>query len=164
MVRTKNVVSTILQSFIAMGVISITWVVFGFSLAFGDSINIAGPGTGIIGNPFTYFMFRNVGLLRTCLGSDNSTCLFALFQMKFAIITPALITGSFAERVKFSGYLVFMVLWSIFIYAPLAHWTWHPNGFLHNMGVLDFAGGTVVHMAAGFAALAGCLIPGTKTN
>jgi Amt family ammonium transporter len=163
MVRSKNVVSTILQSFIAMGVISITWVVVGFSLAFGDSINIAGAGTGIIGNPFTYFMFRNVGgATNPALAATIPLALFALFQMKFAIITPALITGSFAERVKFSGYLVFMGLWSIFIYAPLAHWTWHPNGFLHNMGVLDFAGGTVVHMAAGFAALAGALFLGQR--
>jgi Amt family ammonium transporter len=163
MVRTKNVVSTILQSFIAMGVISIVWVVVGFSLAFGDSINLAGTGTGIIGNPFTFFMFRNVGsATNLALSPTIPLALFALFQMKFAIITPALITGSFAERVKFSGYLVFMVLWSVFIYAPLAHWTWHPNGFLHNMGVLDFAGGTVVHMAAGFAALAGALFLGQR--
>ncbi len=163
MVRSKNVVSTILQSFIAMGVISIVWVVVGFSLAFGDSINIAGPGTGIIGNPFTYFMFRNVGAApNPALAGTIPLALFALFQMKFAIITPALITGSFAERVKFSGYLLFMVLWSIFIYAPLAHWTWHPNGFLRNLGVLDFAGGTVVHMAAGFAALAGAIFLGQR--
>ena len=163
MVRSKNVVSTILQSFIAMGVISITWVVIGFSLAFGDSINIAGPGTGIIGNPLTYIMFRNVGsAANPALAGTIPLALFALFQMKFAIITPALITGSFAERVKFSGYLLFMVLWSIFIYAPLAHWTWHPNGFLRQMGVLDFAGGTVVHMAAGFAALAGAIFLGQR--
>ncbi|MCD8529046.1 MAG: ammonium transporter [Chitinophagales bacterium] len=90
--------------------------------------------------------------------------LFALFQLKFAIITPALITGSFAERVRFSAYLVFMVLFSIFIYAPLAHWTWHPDGFLHKWGVLDFAGGTVVHMSAGFAALAGAMFLGQRTN
>ena len=88
--------------------------------------------------------------------------LFALFQLKFAIITPALITGSFAERVRFSSYLLFMCLFSIFIYAPLAHWTWHPDGFLHKLGVLDFAGGTVVHMSAGFAALAGAMFLGRR--
>src|SRR5207248_5946239 len=88
--------------------------------------------------------------------------LFALFQLKFAIITPALITGSFAERVRFSSYLLFIVLFSLFIYAPLAHWTWHPQGFLHRWGVLDFAGGTVVHMSAGFAALAGAIFLGPR--
>jgi Amt family ammonium transporter len=88
--------------------------------------------------------------------------LFALFQLKFAIITPALITGSFAERVRFSSYLLFMCLFSLFIYSPLAHWTWHPDGFLHKLGVLDFAGGTVVHMSAGFAALAGAMVLGRR--
>src|SRR5437016_9852044 len=89
--------------------------------------------------------------------------LFALFQLKFAIITPALITGSFAERVRFSSYLLFMCLFSVVIYSPLAHWTWHPDGFLHKLGVLDFAGGTVVHMSAGFAALAGAMVLGRRT-
>src|SRR5450759_1623877 len=87
---------------------------------------------------------------------------FALFQLKFAIITPALISGSFAERVRFTSYLLFMCLFSLCIYAPLAHWTWHPDGFLHKMGVLDFAGGTVVHMSAGFAALAGAMVLGRR--
>src|SRR5207237_1021710 len=87
---------------------------------------------------------------------------FALFQLKFAIITPALITGSFAERVRFTSYLLFMCLFSLFIYSPLAHWTWHPDGFLHKLGVLDFAGGTVVHMSAGLAALAGAITLGRR--
>lgn len=114
MVRTKNIISTMLQSFIAMGVVSITWVVVGFSLAFGDSIG--GTGTGIIGNPFTYFMFRNVNFAADpLLAPTIPLALFALFQLKFAIITPALITGSFAERVKFSSYLLYMVLFTIFI-------------------------------------------------
>lgn len=161
MVRTKNVVSTMLQAFIAMGVISIVWVVIGFSLAFGDSIG--GEGTGIIGNPFTYFMFKGVGgEPNPAFSATIPLALFALFQLKFAIITPALITGSFAERVKFSAYLLFMALWTVFIYAPLAHWTWHPNGFLRQLGVLDFAGGTVVHMSAGFAALAGAIFLGQR--
>src|ERR671928_213365 len=89
---------------------------------------------------------------------------FAMFQLKFAIITPALITGSFAERVRFSAYLLFMVLFSLLIYCPLAHWTWHPDGFLAKLGVLDFAGGTVVHMSAGFAALAGAMILGRRKS
>jgi Amt family ammonium transporter len=157
MVRTKNVVSTMLQSFVAMAVISILWIVVGFSLAFGDSFG------GVIGSPATFFMFRHVGALtHPDLAPTIPLMLFALFQLKFAIITPALITGSFAERVRFTSYLLFMCLFSIFIYAPLAHWTWHPEGFLHKMGVLDFAGGTVVHMSAGFAALAGAMVLGRR--
>jgi Amt family ammonium transporter len=157
MVRSKNVVSTMLQSFVAMAVISILWVVVGFSLAFGDSLY------GVIGDPRTFFMFARVGASsHPDFGPTIPLILFALFQLKFAIITPALITGSFAERVRFSSYMLFMVLFSIFIYSPLAHWTWHPEGFLHKMGVLDFAGGTVVHMSAGFAALAGAMVLGRR--
>jgi len=157
MVRTKNVVSTMLQSFVAMGVISILWIVVGFSLAFGTSFH------GLIGNPATFFMFARVGAFtHPDLAPTIPLIVFALFQLKFAIITPALITGSFAERVRFSSYLLFMCLFSIFIYSPLAHWTWHPDGFLHKMGVLDFAGGTVVHMSAGFAALAGAMVLGRR--
>ena len=157
MVRSKNVVSTMLQSFVAMGVISILWIVVGFSLAFGDSFH------GLIGNPATFFMFTRVGALtHPDLAPTIPLVLFALFQLKFAIITPALITGSFAERVRFTSYLLFMCLFSVFIYSPLAHWTWHPDGFLHKMGVLDFAGGTVVHMSAGFAALAGAMVLGRR--
>ena len=157
MVRTTNVVSTMLQSFVAMAVISILWIVVGFSLAFGDSFH------GLIGNPATYFMFSGVGsLTHKDLAPTIPLILFALFQLKFAIITPALITGSFAERVRFTSYLLFMCLFSVFIYAPLAHWTWHPDGFLHRLGVLDFAGGTVVHMSAGLAALAGAIVLGRR--
>src|SRR6266516_4529209 len=157
MVRTKNVVSTMLQSFVAMGVISILWIVVGFSLAFGDSVH------GVIGNPATFFMFSRVGALtHPDLAPTIPLILFALFQLKFAIITPALITGSFAERVRFTSYLLFICLFSVSIYCPLAHWTWHPDGFLHKLGVLDFAGGTVVHMSAGFAALAGAMVLGRR--
>ncbi|HCW09136.1 MAG TPA: ammonia channel protein [Cytophagales bacterium] len=157
MVGFKNVISTMLQSFIALGVISLLWYLVGFSLAFGDSIG------GFIGNPTTYFAFHNVGLEPNAILSPTFPfLLFALFQLKFAIITPALITGSFAERVKFTSYLIFMCLFSLLIYCPLAHWTWHPAGFLHKLGVLDFAGGTVVHMSAGFAALAGAYILGKR--
>jgi Amt family ammonium transporter len=157
MVSSKNIISTMLQSVIAMGVISILWVVVGFSLAFGDSFG------GWIGNPFTYFMFRGVSAdTHPQLSPTIPLLLFAMFQLKFAIITPALITGSFAERIKFSSYLLFMILFSLFIYSPLAHWTWHPDGFLRKMGVLDFAGGTVVHMSAGLAALAGAIFLGRR--
>ena len=167
MVRAKNVISTMLQSFIVMGVVSVIWVVFGFSLAFGNDIG------GLIGNPLDFFMLNNVGC-ENMNGFDESTiglavtsiplALFALFQMKFAIITPSLITGSFAERVKFSGYVVFMSLWTIFVYCPLAHWTWHPEGFLCRMHVHDFAGGIVVHAASGVAALVGAIFLGKRKN
>src|SRR5262245_4076694 len=159
MVSTKNVISTMLQSFIALGVITIVWIVVGFSLAFGASIG------GLIGDPRTYFMFRGVGAAtQPDLAPTIPFIMFAMFQLKFAVITPALITGSFAERVRFSAYLVFMVLFCVFIYCPLAHWTWHPQGFLHKWGVLDFAGGTVVHMSAGFAALAGAIALGRRRS
>lgn len=159
MVSKKNVISTMLQSFIAMGVISLLWVAFGFSLAFGDSVG------GFIGNPLTYLMMRGVGGAPNLdLAPTVPLVLFALFQLKFAIITPALITGSFAERVRFSSYLLFICLFSVFIYSPLAHWTWHPHGFLRQLGVLDFAGGTVVHMSAGFAALAGAMYLGKRKS
>lgn len=157
MVQRKNIISTMLQSFLAMGLISILWVVVGFSLAFGDSWH------GLIGNPLTFFMFQHVGgATHLDLAPTIPLVLFALFQLKFAIITPALITGSFAERVRFSSYLLFICLFTLFIYGPVAHWTWHPQGFLRQWGVLDFAGGTVVHMTAGFAALAGALVLGRR--
>ena len=157
MVGRRNVISTMLQSFMAMAIISIVWVVCGFSLAFGDSYG------GLVGNPLTFFMFSGVGVdTHPDLSPTIPLVLFALFQMKFAIITPALITGSFAERVRFSSYLLFMTLFSILIYAPLAHWTWHPQGVFRVWGVLDFAGGTVVHLSAGFAALAGALVLGRR--
>ena len=157
MVSKKNIISTMLQSFIALGVVSILWVLIGFSLAFGDSIG------GIIGNPLTYFAFNNVGLEpNSDFSSTIPFLLFALFQLKFAIITPALITGSFAGRVRFRSYILFMVLFSLLIYSPLAHMTWHPDGLFRNWGILDFAGGTVVHMSAGFAALAGAMFLGKR--
>ncbi|RUT73390.1 ammonium transporter [Ancylomarina longa] len=163
MVDPRNIISTILQSFISMGIVSIIWVIVGFSLAFGDSIG--GDGFGLIGNPLTFLFFNHVGgLTNPEMAPTIPFALFALFQLKFAIITPALITGSFAGRVRFRSYMIFISLFTIFIYCPLAHWTWHPNGFLHNMGVLDFAGGTVVHMSAGFAALAGAMFLGKRTK
>ncbi|MFO0949784.1 MAG: ammonium transporter [Isosphaeraceae bacterium] len=159
MVGFRNVVSTMLQSVVALGVVSLLWVAVGFSLAFGDDIG------GVIGNPLTFFMYNNVGPKSwDKLGPTIPLVVFAMFQLKFAIITPALITGSFAERVRFSAYLLFMVLFSLLIYSPLAHWTWHPDGFLAKWGVKDFAGGTVVHMSAGWAALAGALILGRRKS
>ncbi len=152
MVNRKNVISTMLQSFIAMGVITVIWIIFGFSLAFGDSIG------GVIGNPMTFFMFKGVlDGSPWSLAPTIPLALFAFFQLKFAVITPALITGSFAERINFRAFVLFMVLFCVFVYSPIAHWTWHPSGWLFGRGVLDFAGGTVVHMSAGWAALAGAL-------
>lgn len=157
MVGSKNVISTILQSFIAMGIISIIWVVCGFSLSFGDDIG------GVIGNPATFFMFKGVGAhTDPNLAPTIPLALFALFQMKFAIITPSLITGSFAERVRFSGYMVFMILFCLFVYCPLAHMTWHPEGLFRQWGVIDFAGGIVVHASSGVAALTGAIFLGPR--
>ncbi|MEZ4686548.1 MAG: ammonium transporter [Bacteroidia bacterium] len=157
MVDKKNVISTMMQSFVALGVVSILWFIVGFSLAFGESFG------GIIGNPMTYFNFKDVGLApNPDFAGTIPFLVFALFQLKFAIITPALITGSFAGRVRFRSYILFMVLFSLFIYAPLAHMTWHPEGLFRNWGVLDFAGGTVVHMSAGFVALAGAVFLGKR--
>jgi Amt family ammonium transporter len=153
MVNRRNVISTMLQSFIATGVVSVLWVVVGFSLAFGTSFH------GLIGSPMTHPFFK--GMLDGAPWSLAPTIpllLFALFQMKFAVITPALVVGAVAERIQFKAYLLFMVLFSLFIYCPIAHWTWNPEGILFKFGVLDFAGGTVVHISAGCAALAGALV------
>jgi ammonium transporter, Amt family len=152
MVNKKNVISTMLQSVICMVIITVMWGIFGFSLAFGDSIY------GVIGNPSTFFMMKGMlGNNSWPLAPSIPLLLFAMYQLKFAIITPALITGAFAERIRFNSYIIFLILFAIFIFSPLAHCTWHPNGLLFKMGVLDFAGGTVVHMSAGWAALASAL-------
>jgi Amt family ammonium transporter len=152
MVTTRNVISTMLQSFICMGIISILWIVVGFSLAFGDSIG------GLIGDPRTFFMFKGVLESKPWpLAGTIPLVLFAFFQLKFAVISPALITGSFSERIRFTSYILFACLFSMLIYAPIAHWTWHPDGILFKMGVLDFAGGTVVHISAGCSALAAAI-------
>ncbi|OXA76317.1 ammonium transporter [Flavobacterium aquidurense] len=157
MVGKKNVISTMLQSFMAMVIVTILWVVVAFGLAFGPTIG------GIIGNPLPNLFFQGVGTNTAwSLAPTIPFMLFALFQAKFAIITPALITGAFAERVRFWAYLLFMVLFILIIYAPLAHMTWHPDGVFFKMGVLDFAGGTVVHMSAGWAALAGAIFLGKR--
>lgn len=169
MVRKKNVISTMLQSFIVMGFVSVIWVVFGFGLAFGDDI------AHVIGNPSDFFMMHNVGVRNVTSPSEETSqiglvtttiplALFALFQMKFAIITPSLITGAFAERVHFAGYLLFMVLWTVAVYCPLAHCTWHPEGLFGLMHVHDYAGGIVVHAASGIAALAGAMFLGRRRD
>lgn len=153
MVHRKNVLSTMIKSVVAAGVVSVLWVVVGYSLCFGESIN------GIIGNPFTHFFFKDVVSGKPWVGAPTiPLLLFSLFQLMFAIITPGLVVGAVAERIKFASYTLFILLFALLVYAPLAHWSWHPQGFLAKMGCLDFAGGTVVHISAGCAALAGAMV------
>lgn len=153
MVHRKNVLSTMIKSFVAAGIVSILWITVGYSLAFGDSIG------GFIGNPLTHLFFKGVNSgAPWSLAPSIPLLLFALFQLMFAIITPSLVVGAVAERTRFSSYILFIVMFSLFVYAPIAHWTWNPKGFLFKMGVLDFAGGTVVHISAGCAALAGAIV------
>ncbi|MCH2308523.1 MAG: ammonium transporter [SAR202 cluster bacterium] len=144
--RAKNVINTIMYSFISMCVVSIVWVLWGYSLAFGT-------GNALIGD------FSRIGLSG---GSDE--LIMIIFQMMFAIITPALITGAFVERFKFTTYLIFLVLWITLVYAPICHWVWADNGWLLGMNALDFAGGTVVHINAGIAAIAAALLVGKRSN
>jgi Amt family ammonium transporter len=153
MVHRKNVISTMIKSVVAAGVVSVLWVLVGFSLCFGDTVG------GFIGNPATFFFFKGVTSgAPWSLAPTIPLALFALFQLMFAIITPGLVVGAVAERIRFTAYILFIALFSLLVYAPIAHWTWHPDGFLFKMGALDFAGGTVVHISAGCAALAGALV------
>lgn len=156
MVHRKNVISTMIKSVVAAGVVSVLWIVVGFSLAFGDSVG------GFIGDPTTFLFFKGVAsgapLLQGGTAMTIPLLLFAMFQLMFAIITPGLVVGAVAERIRFTSYILFIALFSLLVYAPIAHWTWHPGGFLFKMGALDFAGGTVVHISAGCAALAGAMV------
>jgi Amt family ammonium transporter len=155
LVRTKNVLGTIMQSFIALGVVSVLWVLIGYTLAFGKDIG------GLIGG-LEFLGFQGVGPAPSDVYATTTPHVgFALYQMMFAVITPALITGAVAERMKFSGYVLFLALWSILVYSPLAHWVW-GGGWLFELGALDFAGGTVVHINAGAAALAAILFMGKR--
>lgn len=160
LVRRKNMLSVIMQSLSIVAVISIIWVVFGYSLAFGS---------GFDGNLFRYgiggfdkVMLKGISLDTITTGGIPEL-LFVMFQCMFAVITPALILGAFAERVKFSGFLVFTILWSAFVYMPMAHWVW-GGGFLMEMGAIDFAGGTVVHINAGVSALVMALLVGRRND
>ena len=152
MVRKKNVLSTIMHSMTAIPIVTVIWITFGYSLAFGKSHG------GWIGG------FELVGLagLDQSLHGTTPSLAFVAFQMMFAIITPALISGAFAERMKFSAYVVFITLWVIFVYIPVAHWVWNDDGWLLKMGALDFAGGTVVHLTAGASALVCALVIGKR--
>jgi Amt family ammonium transporter len=156
MVRAKNVLATALQSFFALGIVSVLWVLLAYSLAFGPDIN------GLIGG-LNFVGFHGVGQdVNAALAPTVPHLAFAVFQLFFAAITPALITGAFAERMKFSAFALFTGLWLLLVYAPLAHWVWAPGGWIRNMGALDFAGGTVVHVSAGIAALAAALVIGKR--
>ena len=153
LVRARNVVSTIMYSFMAVAVVSLVWVLWGYSLAFGE-------GNSFIGD-FAFLGLHGIGIDD---GEGIPDMLFVVFQMMFAVITPALITGAFVERFKFTTYLVFLVLWVTLVYSPVAHWVWAGNGWLFDAGTLDFAGGTVVHINAGVAAVAAAWLVGKRRN
>ncbi len=159
LVRSKNVLSTIMHSFFGLALVSVVWVIVGFTLAFGPDVN----GLGLIGG-LDLALFSGVGLEPS---PDYATTvpfvLFAAFQMMFAAITPALITGAFAERKRFGAFVLFTILWSILVYSPLAHWVWSVDGWLFKLGALDFAGGTVVHISSGVSALVVALVIGRRT-
>ncbi len=154
MVRAKNVLSTIMHSFFAMGLITVQWVVIGYSLSFGE-------GNAFIGG-LDHLFLSGVGSDNSGLGLTIPDNVFMIFQLMFAIITPALISGAFAERIKFRAYVIFILLWSTLVYDPICHWVWGPGGWLGELGALDFAGGTVVHINSGIAALAICLVLGRR--
>ena len=159
LVRAKNVLSTIMHSFFGLAIVTVLWVIVGFSLAFGDSVG----GLGIIGDPFQYAFFQGVGM-EPAEGSTIPFVLFATFQMMFAAITPALISGAFAERKRFAAFVLFTIVWSLLVYSPMAHMVW-GGGLLSTLGengALDFAGGTVVHIASGVSALVVALVMGRR--
>ncbi len=158
LVRSKNVLSTVMHSFFGLALVSVVWVVVGFSLAFGPDVG----GLGLIGG-LNFAMFNGVGLTpSTVYATTIPFVLFAAFQLMFAAITPALITGAFAERKRFGAFVLFTILWSIFVYSPIAHWVWSSDGWLFKLGALDFAGGTVVHLSSGVSALIVALLIGKR--
>jgi ammonium transporter, Amt family len=159
LVRRKNVLSTIMHSFFILGLVSVTWVLWGYSLAFGPD-----AGGGLIGRLDWVGLEGVTGEPSTTYAPTVPHLAFMAFQMMFAIITPALISGSFAERKRFKAFVLFAVAWSTFVYAPIAHWVWSPDGWLYGLGVLDFAGGTVVHLSSGVAALVAALFIGRRTG
>src|SRR4026208_947507 len=163
LVRRKNVLSTIMHSFFGLALVSIVWVMVGFSLAFAPDANLFGIHGLIGGLDFAGFM--NVGLtVNPIYGTAAAVpfILFASFQLMFAAITPALITGAFAERKRFASFVIFTLLWSVFVYSPIAHWVWASDGWLFQLGALDFAGGTVVHASSGVSALIVALLIGRR--
>ncbi|MDR0415118.1 MAG: ammonium transporter [Prevotellaceae bacterium] len=161
LVRQKNLLSIIMQCFVLVGVISILWVAFGYSWVFGVGFMESGNPLGFFIGGFDKVFLRGVTTGTLLPNVNIPETMFALFQCMFAIITPALIIGAFAERVKFAGYLLFMVLWSVIVYNPLAHWVW-GGGWLSELGAIDFAGGTVVHVNAGISALVMAIMLGKR--
>jgi Amt family ammonium transporter len=161
LVRTKNVLGTMMHSFIAMGIITVIWVICGYAMAFGPNIQ-AGILTGWFGWSADYFLLA--GIDETIMSNGIPEFVFSMFQAKFAIITPALIAGAFAERVSFKGYCFFIALWSLLIYNPLCHWVWASDGFLFKLGAIDFAGGTVVHISAGVSGLVAAMFIGARKS
>ncbi len=159
LVRRKNVLSTIMHSMFILALVSVTWVLFGYTLAFGQDVN----GWGIIGG-LDYIGLRGVGKEVGPYAPTIPHSVFMAFQMMFAIITPALITGAFAERKRFKAFVLFTLLWSLLVYSPICHWVWGDNGWLLKMGALDFAGGTVVHISSGVAALVAALVLGPRVK
>jgi Amt family ammonium transporter len=158
LVRRKNVLSTIMHSFFGLAIVSVVWVLVGFSLAFAPDVT----GVGLLGG-LDYVGFIGVGLTPSAVyGVTIPFVLFAAFQLMFAAITPALITGAFAERKRFASFVLFTVLWSILVYSPIAHWVWASDGWLFKLGALDFAGGTVVHASSGVSALIVALLIGRR--
>ncbi|HET7726449.1 MAG TPA: ammonium transporter [Candidatus Limnocylindrales bacterium] len=157
LVRRKNVLSTIMHSFFGLALVSVVWVLVGFSIAFAPDAT----GLGLFGG-LDFLAFMNVGL-EPAEGSTIPFVLFAAFQLMFAAITPALITGAFAERKRFGAFVLFTIAWSILVYSPLAHWVWAADGWLFQLGALDFAGGTVVHISSGVSALVVALLIGHRT-
>src|SRR6185312_7712548 len=161
LVRRKNVLSTIMHSFFGLALVSVVWVLIGFSLAFAPDANILGI-PGLIGG-LDFAGFMNVGLTPSLIyGTTIPFVLFAAFQLMFAAITPALITGAFAERKRFASFVIFTLLWSVLVYSPIAHWVWASDGWLYKLGALDFAGGTVVHASSGVSALIVALLIGRR--
>ena len=157
LVRRKNVLSTIMHSFFILGLVSVTWVLWGYTLAFGPD-----TGLGLIGGLEWLGLNGVTGAPSDTYATTVPHLAFMAFQMMFAIITPALITGAFAERKRFKAFVLFAVAWSTLVYAPIAHWVWSPDGWLFGLGVLDFAGGTVVHLSSGVAALVAALFVGRR--
>ena len=160
LVRQKNILSIIMQTLLIVGVVSILWVAFGYSWAFGTSFMESGNPLGAIIGGFDKALLHGI-TINTLTTGDIPELTFVMFQCMFAIITPALILGAFAERIKFSGYMVFIILWVILAYFPMAHWVW-GGGFLQQMGAIDFAGGTVVHINAGISALVMAIMLGKR--
>ncbi len=158
MVRARNALAMLMKNFVAMGIVTVTWIVVGYTIAFGPSVG----EWGILGG-LDYLGLKDVGAGNPIHGAEVPDTLIMVFQMMFAIITPALIAGAVAERMKFSAWVIFIAFWSVIVYAPMAHWVWSPAGFIGSeLGAIDFAGGLVVHINAGAAALAAVIVLGPR--